>query len=198
MSNRINATQKTAVITATAMMTALATVIYMFFPEIPLVPGVEYLKIDFSDIPAIVLSVVAGPLPGFLVEVIKNIIHLMKSTTLGVGELINIGVGAAMIYGLYAFRRLMAHFTRKNMLHPAVYLPAAVLSVGVVVAAGWLLNLVLTPLYFSIMGIPMSAGLIWGGVIGSTALNAVKAALNLLPFYPVIYAVDRAVGHLFR
>ncbi|MBE6778449.1 MAG: ECF transporter S component, partial [Ruminococcaceae bacterium] len=37
-----------------SIMTALGTVIYMMFPEIPLVPGVEYMKVDLSDIPALV------------------------------------------------------------------------------------------------------------------------------------------------
>ena len=47
------------------VMTALSTVIYMFFPEVPLVPGVDYLKIDFSDIPAILLGVVVNPVVVF-------------------------------------------------------------------------------------------------------------------------------------
>ena len=41
--------KKTFNLTITALMTAIATVIYMTFPEINIIPGVSYMKIDFSD-----------------------------------------------------------------------------------------------------------------------------------------------------
>lgn len=190
--------QKTASITATAIMAALATIIFMFFPEIPLVPGVEYLKVDFSDIPALLLAMVVGPVPGFLVEIIKNVIHLLRSTTVGIGELLNIGIGAAMVFGLSGFTGLFSRLFKKTAFHPQVYLLSAALTLVLTVAAGWLLNLVLTPLYFMLMGIPVTTASVIAGVTGSTVLNLVKAAINLLPFYPVMYGVDRAVGRLFR
>lgn len=189
---------KPAVMTATALMAALASVIFLFFPEIPLVPGVPYLKVDLSDLPALLLAVVVGPLPGFLVEVIKNAVHLLRTTTVGIGELLDLGIGAAMIFGLTGFSRLFAHLLKKDALHPRVYLPAALLALPVTVAAGWLLNLVLTPVYFLLMGIPVTSASVIAGVAGSTLLNLVKAAINLLLFYPVMYSVNRAVGRLFR
>mgnify|MGYP003307413730 CR=1 FL=1 len=58
-------------LTVVGLMTAIATVIYMVFPEINIVPGVSHLKVDFSDFPAILTGVVFGPIQGILVEVIK-------------------------------------------------------------------------------------------------------------------------------
>ena len=110
--------QKTASITA--IMAALATIIFMFFPEIPLVPGVEYLKVDFSDIPALLLAMVVGPVPGFLVEIIKNVIHLLRSTTVGIGELLNIGIGAAMVFGLSGFTRLFSRLFKKTAIRRSI------------------------------------------------------------------------------
>lgn len=193
-----NPMQKTATLTATAVMAALATVIFMFFPEIPLVPGVEYMKMDFSDIPALLLAMIAGPVPGFLVEVVKNAVHLLRTTTVGIGELLNVGIGAAMVFGAYGFTRLFARLFKKSVFHPQVYILSAVLTLILTVAAGWLLNLVLTPVYFHLMGIPITTVSVMAGVTGSTLLNLIKAAFNLLPFYPVMYGVDRAVGKLFR
>ena len=46
------------------------------------------------------------------------------------------------------------------------------------------------------MGMPLTTELLLAGIGGSTALNAVKCALNLLPFYPVYYAAAAAVRHL--
>ena len=59
-------------------MTAIATVIYMVFPEINIVPGVSHLKVDFSDFPAILTGVIIGPVQGILIEIVKNIEFLWK------------------------------------------------------------------------------------------------------------------------
>ena len=57
-------------VTFIAVMSALSTVLYLVLPEIPIVPGIDYLKIDFSDIPAIIAGVTFGPLSGVCVEVV--------------------------------------------------------------------------------------------------------------------------------
>lgn len=179
-------------LTFVGIMTAIATVIYMIFPEIPLVPGVEYLKVDFSDIPAILTGVTMGPLAGIAVEVIKNIIHLFRTSTAGIGELMNIGIGSAMIGTLSVCTRLFGRILKKECLSPLSYFISAAIGIAVTILAGWLLNGALTPLYFHIAGIPITAESIFAGVWGSTLLNAVKAAINLLPFYPVYLACDKA------
>ena len=83
-------------------MTAIATVIYMVFPEINIVPGVSHLKVDLSDFPAILTGVILGPLHGILVEVVKNIIHLTRTTTVGIGEIMNI---ISVIISLIRYRK---------------------------------------------------------------------------------------------
>lgn len=196
----VTAARKNPVLSLTVIgaMSALATVIYLLFPEIPLVPGVEYLKIDLSDIPALLTGVVLGPLPGIAVEVIKNGIHLLRTTTFGIGELMNIGVGAVIVWGLHGFSTLFSRLLRKPLMHAAVFYSAAALTIATAIAAGWLLNGLLTPLYFRIMGIPLTTAGVLAGVWGSTLLNAVKAALNLLPLYPLYLAVYRASERLLR
>lgn len=180
-------------LTFVGIMTAIATVIYMIFPEIPLVPGVEYLKVDFSDIPAILTGITLGPLAGIAVEVIKNIIHLFRTSTAGIGELMNIGIGSAMIFTVSFFNRLFGKTMNKNGLHPVTYFLSAAIGIAVTVLAGWILNAALTPVYFHIVGIPITAESVLAGVWGSTLLNTVKAAINLLPFYPVYLACDKAM-----
>lgn len=187
---------RTFAVALVGMMSAIATVIYMFFPEIPIVPGVSYMKIDFSDFPALLLGSVMGPLQGIAVGVIKNLIHLTKTTTFGIGEIMNVGVIAAMCIGQHLFTKLFARFFKKDRLSAVVYLPAAVLSVGLTVLAGWMLNGVLTPAFFMISGIPVTAESVFAGMTGSTLLNAVKAALNLFPFYPVYLIADKTYKKL--
>ena len=188
--------KKTLSLTIVGVMTAVATVIYMVFPEVPLVPGVEYLKLDFSDIPAILTSILLGPLGGIAVEVIKNIIHLFRTTTAGIGELMNIGIGSAMILSLSSFSRLFAKLLKKDAVSPAPYFLSAVISVAVTILAGWLFNGLLTPVYFKIAGIPITSAAVFAGVWGSTLLNTVKAIFNLFPFFPVYYACQKAFARM--
>ena len=59
---------------ATAMLSALAVVLFLLF-EFPLLSAAPYLKMDFSDIPAIFGAVVFGPVCGVMVELIKNLLE---------------------------------------------------------------------------------------------------------------------------
>ena len=95
-------------------MTAIATVIYMVFPEINIVPGVSHLKVDFSDFPAILTGVIIGPVQGILVEVFKNIIHLTRTTTVGIGEIMNIILGSSMILSMWGFVKLFKKIFNEN------------------------------------------------------------------------------------
>ena len=59
-----------------------------------------FLEIEFSDLPAIILSFAAGPLSGVLVELIKNLLHLLVTSTGGVGELANFVTSGAFVFVL--------------------------------------------------------------------------------------------------
>ncbi len=183
--------QKLFKLVLVAVMSAVSTVIYLILPEIPLVPGVSYLKLDFSDIPALVAAFITGPVSGIGVEIVKNALHLFRTTTLGIGEIMNIGVGTAMVLSVTLFTRLFSRIFKKPKMHAAVYFSSAVCALAVTIVAGWACNAIFTPIYFSLMGIPCTSAAVFAGVWGSTLLNAVKAAFNILPFYPLYFAVNR-------
>lgn len=178
---------------AVAAMTALATVIYMLFPEIPLVPGVEYLKVDLSDIPAVVTGMTVGPVYGILVELLKNVIHLTRTTTFGIGELMNTGIGAVMLLTLWCARRLGARLLKKETESAAAYYVAAVAALLATVLAGWLLNAALTPLFYRLMNWPMTTATLMAGVWGSTLLNTVKCVVSVLPVYHLVRITRKTV-----
>ena len=56
-----------------------------------------FLEMEFSDLPAIILSFSAGPVAGILVELIKNILHLLVTSTGGIGELANFVTSGAFV-----------------------------------------------------------------------------------------------------
>lgn len=191
MSNKRN--KKIFGLTFTAVMAAISTVVYMVFPEIQIVPGVSYMKIDFSDFPAIITGITLGPVYGVLVEVVKNIIHLAKTTTFGIGEIMNVIIGGGIVLSMTLFTKLFAKVFKENRFSAKTYIFSSVITVAVSIILGWLANIVFTPIFFKLMGIPLVSEAYWAGVWGSTSLNTVKAAFNVLPFYPVYFAVEKAV-----
>ena len=85
----------TRVLTGTAMLAAVATVLmYMEFP-IPIMPA--FVKLDVSELPALIASFAYGPVSGVLVCLIKNLIKLPSTSTAAVGELFNFVMGALFV-----------------------------------------------------------------------------------------------------
>lgn len=175
------------------LMAALATIIYMVFPEVPIIPGVDYMKVDFSDFPAILTGVIFGPIQGILVEVIKNIIHLTRTTTVGIGEVMNVVIGSAMILSMSFSVKAFKKVFKENNLSIKTYAISSVITIIVAIAIGWLANIVFTPIYFNLVGIPLVTETYWAGVWGSTGLNSVKAIFNILPFFPIYFALEKGV-----
>lgn len=58
----------------------------------------SFVKMDFSELPALIASFALGPAAGVIVCLIKNLIHLSITTTSGVGELANFLIGAALVF----------------------------------------------------------------------------------------------------
>ncbi|MBC7765770.1 MAG: ECF transporter S component [Hyphomonadaceae bacterium] len=85
------------VLTKSALLAALAAVImYIDFP-LPFLPA--FLKLDFSDIPALIGAFAYGPLVGVMIEFVKNVAHLPVDAgqTGGVGSLANFIIGSAFV-----------------------------------------------------------------------------------------------------
>lgn len=84
---------RTLKIAQTAILSAIAIVLMFFeIAGIPFMP--PFLKLDFSDIPALIASFALGPVSGIIVQLIKNIAHLPTSSSAYVGELANFIAGS--------------------------------------------------------------------------------------------------------
>lgn len=81
--------------TMTAMLSAIAFVLMFFEFSVPFMP--DFIKMDLSELPALIGTFAMGPLSGVLICLIKNLLHLLMSTTGGVGELSNFILGAAFV-----------------------------------------------------------------------------------------------------
>lgn len=93
MGQNMNFTRKIAV---TAIMATMSTVLmFLEFPIPALIPG--FIKLDFSELPALIASFSMGPIYGVAVCMVKNLINLLKTQSGGVGELANFILGAVFV-----------------------------------------------------------------------------------------------------
>ena len=86
--------------TVTAMLSAIAFVLMFLDTAVPIMPS--FIKLDVSELPALMATFALGPVYGVIVCLIKNILHLFITQTGGVGELSNfiLGVGFVLPAGL--------------------------------------------------------------------------------------------------
>ena len=107
-------TTKTHNLVVTAMLAAVATVLMFLDFSVPfLIP--TFVKMDISELPALLASFSLGPVYGIVVCLLKNIFNMIfHGSTGGVGELCNFLLGAAFVgvAGLIYSR----HKTRKGAL----------------------------------------------------------------------------------
>jgi riboflavin transporter FmnP len=91
----MNRKSKTNLLIKTSLMGVIAFIIMFIEAPIPFFPS--FLKIDLSDIPALIVAFSLGPVYGIGVELVKNLLHLLRTTTGGIGELANFIVGISFI-----------------------------------------------------------------------------------------------------
>ena len=84
-------------LTLTAILAAVSTVLmYLQFPLPFIIPA--FIEMDFSELPALIAAFAYGPIAGVTVCLIKNLLHLLGTTTMGVGELSNFLLGASFVF----------------------------------------------------------------------------------------------------
>ena len=96
----------------TAMLSAVAFALQYIEVSIPLVPS--FLKLDFSDIPELIGAFVIGPAGGAVICLIKNLLHLPFTSSVGVGEFSNFLLGA--VFSVSAGLIYKHHKTKKTAL----------------------------------------------------------------------------------
>lgn len=89
-------TSRVRTITMTAMFGAIAFIIMNFDFKVPFMPS--FISMDVSELPALIGSFALGPVSGVVVCLIKNLLHLMRTSTGGVGELSNFILGAMFVF----------------------------------------------------------------------------------------------------
>ena len=103
-------------------------VVLMNTLEFPLPFFPPFLKLDFSSVPVLITSFLYGPLAGVAVALVKALVHLLMTSTAGVGELADFLLTAAM--ALAAGWVYRAHKTKKGALLACLAAVVALVAVG--------------------------------------------------------------------
>ena len=83
---------KTKKLTLSAVLAAIAVVVMFLEFAIPFMP--PFLKLDLSDIPALVGGFIMGPVAAVLIQLVKNLVHILLTQTGGIGEVSNFVIGS--------------------------------------------------------------------------------------------------------
>lgn len=130
-------------ITATAMLSAVAFVLMFLDFSMPmLIP--YFIKMDLSELPALIATFAFGPVSGICVCLIKNLIHLFITTTGGVGELSNFMLGVCFVLPaglIYQFKK-----TKKRAL-----IGAFIGAFAMGIASIPINNFIIYPVYYNFM-----------------------------------------------
>ena len=88
--------QKTHRIAVAALLAAVAAVLQFVEFSIPVMPA--FIKLDISDLPALLGTFSLGPVYGVAIQLVKNLLHLPFGSSAGVGELSNFLLGAVFAF----------------------------------------------------------------------------------------------------
>lgn len=138
------------------------------FPLPFIIPS--FIKLDFSEIPALISAFAFGPLYGILVCAIKNLLHLFVTTSAGVGELSNFILGAIFVGTAGVFYSKLHN--RKGALIGSL-VGAFIMSLISVFTNYFLVY----PAYVVIYGMPMDAIIGMYKALFSEADNLIKALI---------------------
>lgn len=142
-----------------ALFSAISVILMLLDFSVPFAPS--FLKLDISDLPAVLGGFMMGPVAGILIALLKNVLEILfrGTSTAFVGELANFAGAAVMVLA----SGLVYHF-KKGKVGAAISLLVGTLLTTL--AFTLIDYYVIFPMYVTLYGMPMKA------IIGmGTAIN---------------------------
>ena len=129
-------------ITMTALLSAIAYILAFIEFPVPLSPS--FAKMDLSDFPALIGAFAFGPISGLLIELVKNTLQLLTTSTGGIGEIANFLMGASYVVAAGVIYK--HHKTKKT-----AWIACVVASFVMGIAAALANYFILLPLFETFM-----------------------------------------------
>jgi len=163
-------------LTRCGLLSAMAVI--LFYIEIPVV---AFYKLDLSTLPAILAGFAMGPIQGLAVIIIKNLVHVLGTSTAGVGELADILMSCAFVIPASLIYR--SGKTRKGALKAMLVGSVAMIITGVLVN-----YFILIPAYQVLMNLPLEAIIGMGQAVLPFVDNTVKLVIFITAPFNVLKA----------
>lgn len=186
--NRISSSVKTRNLVRVGVLGAIA--FFLMFIDIPLMfVAPSFMNLDLSDVPGLIAGFAMGPVNGVIVQLIKNLLNVTKTSTGGVGELSNFIVGSSFV-----LTSSLIYHRRKTLKTAFIGLFCGVIVMSLIAMASN--YFVVFPLYAKIM-IPMDTLINMGKAINPNIDSLGKMMiLSILPFNLIKGAVNAVVTAL--
>ncbi|WP_057977046.1 ECF transporter S component [Caloramator mitchellensis] len=156
-----------------SLLSAFALILMFFEFALPIFP--DFLKIDLSDVPALIGAFALGPMAGIMIEFVKNLIHFaVKNQTAGIGEAANFLVGVSFVLPAALIYR--KNKTKTGAIYAVI---CGIISMGV--TASLLNYYIFLPLYEKVLHFPIDA------IVGIAAkVNPAIKDINTLIVYSIL------------
>lgn len=171
------------------------SIVLMMILEFPLPFMPPFLQIDFSNIPVLIGAFAFGPVTGLFITLIKDLLHLLITSTGGVGELADFICSAMLVC-----TASLIYSRKKTRPRAAVGMLCG--AVCMAVAGGLVNKFILLPFYGNVM--PMEQIFTLCGQInplihntntyilyGAVPFNFLKAAIICIPTFFIYKKVSK-------
>lgn len=163
-----------------SLLATMSLVLFFISFPLPLLP--PYLKVDFSDIPALIAGMIFSPAAGVLVVFLKNLMYFVaKGATDPVGVVANFIAGT-----LYVFP--VAYLYRKYSGINSIILGLTIGTVVMAVVMTILNYFIILPAYGMFVGVGFTDTAKWIAVIGGVLpFNFIKGVIVSILFVPLFF-----------
>lgn len=173
-----NQSSKLVKLVVLALLASVSLVLFFISFPLPALP--PYLKVDFSDIPALIAGLIFSPLAGVLVVMMKNALYfVVTGATDPIGVVANFIAGSLFILPVaYLYHRYKGVKSVVSGLVIGTVVMAVVMSI--------LNYLIILPAYSWLVGMEMNETIKWASVIGGILpFNFLKGIIVSLLFIPL-------------
>lgn len=172
-----------------SMLCAVSFVLFLL--EFPVIPAFSHLKLDFSDVPALIGGLLYGPWWAVVIELVKNLIELLVKgvgTQMGFGNLMNFIVGCAYTVPFcIVYKKIFKKAINKKS---SAIIAASIIGIISIVAVGIFANYFIDPPYFKyFLGVELTEQALWPAIWSATTINAIKGAMLSVLSFPVVLAL---------
>lgn len=174
-------TKRLTMLVFISLLSAMSFILQLL--DFPLPPFPNFLKIDFSEVPALVAALTYGPIAGIAVEFLKNLLHFLfqgsETGVIPVGHIANFVAGSIFVV-------IASGIARKVKGIKGLIYGLALASLAMAITLGVANYFVLLPVYSYLLNWTIEGTAKLHMVLfGITPFNIIKGILIAVLFIPI-------------